>query len=278
MAVNGFVKIYGSKLITSSLWDEAPEARLVFLSLLAIADWQGFVDIPNERALARVMNVEISYLEKALAVLMAPDDGSRTPDQEGRRVLREGSGWRVVNYEKYREFRSATQEATRLRVEKHRAAKNVTSNAGNVHNPSVTADLDPEYRSRSKKEDQISESLATPQTEVAEPPVLVFPCSGKVASWSLTQSQVSEWSTLFPGIDVLDQCRRALAWVKANRPKTAKGMPRFLVGWIGRTNDRGGGTPNARPSASGAATSDIRVGHVRADSMVHDGTGGGDEF
>ncbi len=119
---DGFVKIYGSKLISSSLWDEAPEARLVFLSLLAVADASGYVDIPNERALARVLNLPLDYVELALAVLMAPDAGSRTTSHGGRRVLREDSGWRCVNYEKYREFRSARQEAIRARVEKHRAS------------------------------------------------------------------------------------------------------------------------------------------------------------
>jgi hypothetical protein len=118
---HGFVKIYGDKLITSSLWDEPPEARLVFLAMLAIADARGYVDIPNERALARVLNLPDDYVAKALGVLMAPDTGSRSPDHDGMRLLREGSGWLCVNYEKYREYRSPAQEATRQRVAKHRA-------------------------------------------------------------------------------------------------------------------------------------------------------------
>lgn len=119
--MGGFVKIYGDKLITSSLWDEIPEARLVFMAMLAIADARGYVDIPNERALARVLNLPEDYVARALAVLMAPDRGSRSPDHEGMRLLRDGSGWRCVNYEKYREYRSPKQEATRQRVAKHRA-------------------------------------------------------------------------------------------------------------------------------------------------------------
>jgi hypothetical protein len=245
MAAAGFVKIYGSKLITSSLWDEPPEVRLVFMAFLAISDWDGFVDIPNERALARVMNLEIDYLERALSVLTRPDKGSRTPDREGIRVFRDGTGWRVVNYEKYREFRSSAQEATRLRVERYRAKSSVTSNGGNVHVSSVTADTDQEEE-QEREEDHISESPATSQTKPAEPALLVFPCNGKVKEWRLTQTQVDEWSALFVGVDVMDQCRRALAWVKAKGKKTAKGMPKFLVGWLGRTNDRGGSNGKAR--------------------------------
>ena len=118
---NGFVKIYGSKLITSSLWDEAPEVRLVWLSMLAIADQYGIVDTPNEKALARVLNLSRDYLERALAVLMSPDAGSRTPTNEGRRVVREGTVFKCVNYELYREFRSVKQEADRKRIASQRA-------------------------------------------------------------------------------------------------------------------------------------------------------------
>lgn len=119
----GFVKIYGTKLITSSLWDEAPEARLVFLSMLAIADQNGYVDVPNERALARVLNLPDDYLKRGLDVLMKPDPGSRTASHEGRRIVRQEPGWLCVNYEQYREFRSAKQEADRIRIAALRAAK-----------------------------------------------------------------------------------------------------------------------------------------------------------
>lgn len=117
----GFVKIYGSKLITSSLWDQPPEARLVFLSMLAIADQNGYVDVPNERALARVLNLPEDYLARGLEVLMASDKGSRTPRDDGRRIVRQEPGWKCVNYEAYREFRSAKQEADRRRIAAQRA-------------------------------------------------------------------------------------------------------------------------------------------------------------
>lgn len=118
---NGFVKIYGSKLVTSSLWDECPEARLVWFSMLAVADMHGVVDTPSEKALARYLNLPQDYLERGLAVLMAPDSDSRTKSFEGRRVIRDGSVFRCVNYEKYRDFRTPKQEADRRRIASQRA-------------------------------------------------------------------------------------------------------------------------------------------------------------
>jgi hypothetical protein len=73
--------------------------------------------------------------------------------------------------------------------------------------------------------------------------VLNFPVVGQGGPlWSLTADQVAEWRELFPGLDILAEARKALAWVKANdgRRKTASGMKRFLVGWFTRTVNNGG--------------------------------------
>ena len=41
---------------------------------------------------------------------------------------------------------------------------------------------------------------------------------------------------------MLAESRQALAWIQAHpgRKKTARGMPAFLVGWFGRSVNRGG--------------------------------------
>jgi hypothetical protein len=71
--------------------------------------------------------------------------------------------------------------------------------------------------------------------------VMEFPTHGKKKSWDLTEEFLEECKQAFPGLDVLAETRKALAWLKANRLKTAKGMPRFLNSWLSRANDRGGG-------------------------------------
>lgn len=76
----------------------------------------------------------------------------------------------------------------------------------------------------------------------ASTPVASFPCVGRDPQWALLDAQVQEWAALYPNLDVLDECRKALAWIQANQGhrKTAKGMPRFLVGWLNRSVERGG--------------------------------------
>lgn len=75
----------------------------------------------------------------------------------------------------------------------------------------------------------------------ATEPLLTFPCDGPRREWHLTPPIVEDLHQAFPSLDILAECRKALAWVKASpqRRKTANGMRRFLVGWMGRNQDRG---------------------------------------
>jgi len=215
--VGGFVKIYGNKLITSSLWDARPEARLVFLGMLALADADGVVDIPNIRALSRILNLPTSYVEHGLEVLEAPDPGSRTPDDSGRRVVRDGTKWRMVNYEKYREFRTEKQEANRLRIEAWRKRTPVTSNTRNSNVTPVTPEAEAE--AEAEKDTDTSVALRAPAVRVSKPtektgrnqsaPV------GFEAFWASyprkvgKQAAARNWKRLRPSLDLV---LKALAW------------------------------------------------------------------
>lgn len=95
--------------------------------------------------------------------------------------------------------------------------------------------------------------LASPPSR---PCVLTFATIGAgEKSWCLTQVQIDAWTELYPGLDVLQTCRKAKAWVDADltRRKTAKGMTKFLVGvWLNRDIDRrAGGDRRAMPPRPG---------------------------
>lgn len=92
------------------------------------------------------------------------------------------------------------------------------------------------------------------------PVILTFPTVGTGGpEWRLRRVQVEEWQALFPGLDVVAECRHALAWVQASpgRRKTAKGMPKFLVAWFTRSVDRrgsGGAVPHKAAANEGNLT------------------------
>lgn len=125
MYVRVFESILDSSLNVQSV---PPAARWLWITMLIIADQNrtGVVDMPVERLAARA-GLTIQQTSDALALLGAPDPQSSTADEDGRRLvpIREDSsrGWRLVNWEKYRDIATAEQqrEATRKRVREHRA-------------------------------------------------------------------------------------------------------------------------------------------------------------
>lgn len=94
---------------------------------------------------------------------------------------------------------------------------------------------------RSKEVKTICSELE--KSPAPEPAVMCLPCVGKgPKEFPITQILVDEWKNAFPGVDVVAQLRQAKAWLNANpkRRKTYGGVPRFVVSWLGRSQDRPG--------------------------------------
>lgn len=106
----GYAKL-SSSITTSSIWCEDDRTFRLWIAMLAMADAKGHVDgaVPG---LARLLGCSIPEAEASLDRLCAPDSYSRTPEHEGRRLVREPGGWFVVNYELYRN-QSQTKDGSR---------------------------------------------------------------------------------------------------------------------------------------------------------------------
>jgi hypothetical protein len=91
----------------SSMMLEEPMVRLVFLHMLAECDFNGAVEM-GPKMMAKNFSIPLPDVEKALGRLNSPDDESRSPDHEGRRIVPLGDGlvgWQIVNYVAYRDAR-----------------------------------------------------------------------------------------------------------------------------------------------------------------------------
>jgi hypothetical protein len=96
------------------------------------------------------------------------------------------------------------------------------------------------------KPNQISAIASCPATSEAddarplESVLFEFPCQGKKKTFFFVESHLDQLAGFYPSLDVRDQVGRALAWILADssRRKTAKGVMRFLNGWMGRAADR----------------------------------------
>lgn len=118
-----FAKVF-SQIFDSSICEDYL-SRLVFIDLLILADRHGQVDM-TAAAIARRTNVPPRIVKSALAKLSSPDNASRTPTDEGRRIVPLDShrdwGWQIVNYEHYRNLRDEDQRTAYFR-EYRRAAR-----------------------------------------------------------------------------------------------------------------------------------------------------------
>ncbi len=121
-----------------------------------------------------------------------------------------------------------------------------------------------QYQEQYQEENSCPEP-ASPASGPAEQSILTFPTSGKVKAWDLFPSKVRELQDAFPALDVVAEARKALAWVQANpaKRKTSNGMSRFLFGWMGRTQDRGGGNLVRKTESPSVTTEAIRQQHER---------------
>lgn len=89
---------------------------------IANADRKGFVDL-NPKAIGPKLGGSVQDVEAALEYLQRPDPDSRSIEEEGRRIVREGTFlFRVVNIRKYREIRDEDEkrESDRKRMHEKR--------------------------------------------------------------------------------------------------------------------------------------------------------------
>ncbi len=72
-----------------------------------------------------------------------------------------------------------------------------------------------------------------------------------------TTLDVDGWTDAYPAVNVPHQLRRMREWILANpsRRKTKRGIKAFVVSWLGREQDRGGGNGHSheyRPTGRAA--------------------------
>ena len=98
--MSSYTKLFHS-ILDSSIWQESHQTRIVWVTMLAMADQHGEVQA-SVPGLAKRAGVTIREAEDALTILLSPDAYSRTPDNEGRRIATIDGGWEILNHAKYR--------------------------------------------------------------------------------------------------------------------------------------------------------------------------------
>lgn len=96
-----FAQIYDGTLCTKGPW----QALVTFQQLLVLADQEGNVDM-TAAAISRRTTIPLEIISMGIEELLKADPESRTPTEDGRRILPlcdgRAWGWKIVNYKHYR--------------------------------------------------------------------------------------------------------------------------------------------------------------------------------
>jgi hypothetical protein len=120
-----FTKLFSS-ITESTIWAEPDHIRILWITILAMADRKGRVwsSIPG---LANRARITIPQVEEGIDRFLSPDEYSRTDDNEGRRIAKIDGGWRLLNYDKYRSIQDdeAVLHSKRNYINGRRLAENI---------------------------------------------------------------------------------------------------------------------------------------------------------
>lgn len=133
-----YTKLFSS-IITSTVWGESDRTRIVWITMLALADKNGEV-MATVPGLSRLACVPVDDCLVALQKFMSPDAFSRTPDDQGRRIEEVPGGWHLLNHDKYRAMASKEEnrQANADRQKRHRERKKRNGKPTQESNAPVT--------------------------------------------------------------------------------------------------------------------------------------------
>ncbi len=155
MNERSFTKLFSS-IVDSSIWTEDNATRIVWVTMLAMADQHGYVgaSVPGLAGRARI---SIEETLAALQKLSSPDPFSRSKEHEGRRIREVERGWLLLNYQRFREARDEEvrreYERLRKRDQRARASADVPPCPGqsgtSPESPALSAQAEADLRSGS---------------------------------------------------------------------------------------------------------------------------------
>lgn len=123
MSEASFTKLMSS-LLYSSVWQQPDPVRIVWITMLAMADRNGFIGA-SVSGIAHMARVSLKDCTRAIETFKAPDPDSRNKAHQGRRVAEAERGYQLLNYLTFRALRDAEarREQDRNRKRQKRGAE-----------------------------------------------------------------------------------------------------------------------------------------------------------
>lgn len=112
------------QIVGSSIWSAEDHVRIAWITMLACCRKDGICPV-TAGGLARLANITPEKAQNALEILSAPDPDTLTQANEGRRIERADSGWKLLNWQTYREMakKEMIKESNRIAQANWRASQ-----------------------------------------------------------------------------------------------------------------------------------------------------------
>ena len=102
-----YTKLFSS-ILASSVWQETLPTKIVWVTMLALKNERHEVEA-SLPGLAKLAGVTLEECEEAVKKFEGPDKYSRNEANDGRKVVRVTSGWKVLNGDHYSRLMSADE-------------------------------------------------------------------------------------------------------------------------------------------------------------------------
>jgi hypothetical protein len=256
----GYTKLFSS-IIASTIWRTGDKTRLVWITMLAMADQFGVVEasVPGLSDMARVT---VAECREALDELQQPDPDSRSSEQEGRRIEKVEGGWRLINHGKYREkmSRDERREYQRLYQRSYRK-QNVNSDSDKL----TKFDIQKQKQNRTETETPVRTEVPSPAATNTPDAFSAFwraypKKAGKAAAlkvWKRLRPSESLSEAIVAAVATAGQSRQ---WREGYIPNPAR--------WLneGRWDDE---VEVTRPVGIAGAASDWACPHMKDGATLH---------
>jgi hypothetical protein len=157
-----FTKLFSS-ITASTIWLEDNPTRIVWITMLAMSNKNGFV-FASVPGLASIAHVSVAATRRALHKFQEPDPDSRTKDFDGRRIEEVDGGWRLINYQKHRAIRDEEdrREYMKLFMRQKRKQERLAMLAHVSHSKPPLADV--LAQAEAEAEAEVHKSKTTPRS------------------------------------------------------------------------------------------------------------------
>jgi len=234
----GFTKL-DEGILQSSIMAEDSDTFKIWIALLAACKEDGIAYV-SPAYLSSICRIPIEKVLSSLDKFLNPDELSRSTADDGRRIVRIDGGYKLINYHSYRErtLRGAEAERKRVYREKLRELSDVSGHSQECPDASASASASSSLNLRIKIKDHKTINF-----------------NRDLNTWeNIDDAKKALWSRAYPACDIDVELARMVTWILENPEKGHKTRwGRFIVNWLGRSQDRGGtrkGGPSGEYRAS----------------------------